>query len=98
MELSERYRQCLLLIFVCDGQSTKPILLPAPRLLLLAIALLMAVAAGLISLFTAAWPLGVIAAVVILLGATAGSGTACSWRKSYATSAQRKSASRYREV
>jgi MFS family permease len=44
---------------------------PAPRLLLLAIALPMAVAAGLMSLFTAAWPLGAIAAVVILLGATA---------------------------
>jgi predicted MFS family arabinose efflux permease len=43
----------------------------APRLLLLGIALLMAVAAGLMSLFTAAWPLGAIAAVVILLGATA---------------------------
>jgi predicted MFS family arabinose efflux permease len=44
---------------------------PAPRLLLLGIALLMAVAAGLMSLFTAAWPVGAIAAVVILLGATA---------------------------
>jgi predicted MFS family arabinose efflux permease len=43
----------------------------APRLLLLGIALLMAAAAGLMSLFTAAWPLGAIAAVVILLGATA---------------------------
>lgn len=43
----------------------------APRLLLLGIALLMAVAAGLMSLFTAAWPVGAIAAVVILLGATA---------------------------
>jgi MFS family permease len=31
----------------------------------------MAVAAGLMSLFTAAWPVGAIAAVVILLGATA---------------------------
>jgi predicted MFS family arabinose efflux permease len=44
---------------------------PSPRLLLLGIALLMAIAAGLMSLFTAAWPLGAIAAVVILLGATA---------------------------
>jgi len=44
---------------------------PAPRLLLLGIALLMAVAAGLMSLFTAAWPVGAIAVVVILLGATA---------------------------
>lgn len=43
----------------------------SPRLLLLGIALLMAVAAGLMSLFTAAWPVGAIAAVVILLGATA---------------------------
>jgi len=43
----------------------------APRLLLLGIALLMAVAAGLMSLFTSAWPLGAIAAVVILFGATA---------------------------
>jgi MFS family permease len=42
-----------------------------PRLLLLGIALLMAVAALLMSLFTAAWPVGAIAAVVILLGATA---------------------------
>ena len=42
-----------------------------PRLLLLGIALLMAIAAGLMSLFTAAWPLAAIAAVVILLGATA---------------------------
>src|ERR1043166_10088524 len=31
----------------------------------------MAIAAGLMSLFTAAWPLAAIAAVVILLGATA---------------------------
>jgi hypothetical protein len=31
----------------------------------------MAIAAGLMSLFTAAWPLGAIAGVVILLGATA---------------------------
>lgn len=43
----------------------------APRLLLLGIALLMAAAAGLMSLFTPAWPIGAIAAVVILLGATA---------------------------
>lgn len=43
----------------------------APRLLLLGIALLMAVAAGLMSLFTAAWPVSAIAAVVIMLGATA---------------------------
>jgi len=43
----------------------------SPRLLLLGIALLMAVAAGLMSLFTTAWPVGAIAAVVILLGATA---------------------------
>ena len=43
----------------------------APRLLLLGIALLMGVAAGLMSLFTAAWPVGAIAAVVILLGTTA---------------------------
>jgi MFS family permease len=43
----------------------------SPRLLLLGIALLMAVAAALMSLFTAAWPVGAIAAVVILLGATA---------------------------
>jgi len=43
----------------------------APRLLLLGIALLMAVAAGLMSLLTAAWPVGAIAGVVILLGATA---------------------------
>jgi MFS family permease len=43
----------------------------APRLLLLGIALLMAIAAGLMSLFTTAWPVGAIAAVVILLGATA---------------------------
>jgi MFS family permease len=43
----------------------------SPRLLLLGIAGLMAIAAGLMSLFTAAWPLGAIAAVVILLGATA---------------------------
>jgi len=43
----------------------------APRLLLLGIALLMAVAAALMSLFTSAWPVGAIAAVVILLGATA---------------------------
>jgi MFS family permease len=42
-----------------------------PRILLLGIALLMAVAAGLMSLFTAAWPVSAIAAVVILLGATA---------------------------
>jgi predicted MFS family arabinose efflux permease len=44
---------------------------PSPRLLLLGIALLMAVAAGLMSLFTEAWPVAAIAAVVILLGATA---------------------------
>lgn len=43
----------------------------APRLLLFSIALLMAVAAGLMSLFTAAWPVSAITAVVILLGATA---------------------------
>jgi hypothetical protein len=43
----------------------------SPRLLLLGIALLMAVAAGLMSLFTTAWPVGAIVAVVILLGATA---------------------------
>jgi MFS family permease len=43
----------------------------APRLLLLGIALLMAIAAGLMSLFTPEWPVGAIAAVVILLGATA---------------------------
>ena len=43
----------------------------SPRLLLLGIAVLMAIAAGLMSLFTAAWPVGAIAAVVILLGATA---------------------------
>ena len=43
----------------------------SPRLLLLGIAILMAVAAALMSLFTAAWPVGAIAAVVILLGATA---------------------------
>lgn len=43
----------------------------APRLLLLGIALLMAVGCGLMSLITAAWPVGAIAAVVILLGATA---------------------------
>ncbi len=43
----------------------------APRLLLLGIALLMAVAASVMSLFTPAWPVGAIAAVVILLGATA---------------------------
>jgi predicted MFS family arabinose efflux permease len=43
----------------------------SPRLLLLGIALLMAVAAVLMSLFTAAWPVIAIAAVVILLGATA---------------------------
>ncbi|MBR1031499.1 MFS transporter [Bradyrhizobium liaoningense] len=43
----------------------------APRLLLLGIALLMAIAAGLMSLFTATWPVCAIAAVVILLGATA---------------------------
>ena len=43
----------------------------APRLLLLGIALLMAEAAGLISLFTSVWPVSAIAAVVILLGATA---------------------------
>ena len=43
----------------------------APRLLLLGIALLMGVAAGLMSLVTAAWPVSAIAAVVILLGATA---------------------------
>jgi MFS family permease len=43
----------------------------SPRLLLLGIAGLMAVAAGLMSLFTAAWPVGAIAAVVILFGATA---------------------------
>ena len=43
----------------------------SPRLLLLGIALLMAVAAGLMSLFTAAWPVAAIAAVVILLGGTA---------------------------
>jgi len=41
------------------------------RVLLLGIALLMAVAAGLMSQFTSAWPLGAIAAVVVLLGATA---------------------------
>lgn len=41
------------------------------RLLLLGIALLMAVAAGLMSQFTAAWPLGAVTAVVVLLGATA---------------------------
>jgi predicted MFS family arabinose efflux permease len=46
-------------------------LVAAPRLLLLGIALLMAVGCGLMSLFTAAWPVGAIAAVVILLGATA---------------------------
>jgi predicted MFS family arabinose efflux permease len=44
---------------------------PSPRLLLLGIALLMALAAGLMSLFTAAWPVAAIAAVVVLLGATA---------------------------
>src|ERR1017187_8099523 len=44
---------------------------PSPRLLLLGIALLLAVAAGLMSLFTEAWPVAAIAAVVILLGATA---------------------------
>jgi MFS family permease len=44
---------------------------PSPRLLLVGIALLMAVAAGLMSLFTTAWPVGAIAAVVILLGAMA---------------------------
>jgi len=43
----------------------------APRLLLLGIALLMAIAAGLMSRFTAAWPVGAITAVVILFGATA---------------------------
>jgi MFS family permease len=43
----------------------------SPRLLLLGIALLMAIAAGLMGLFTTAWPVGAIAAVVILLGATA---------------------------
>ena len=43
----------------------------SPRFLLLGIALLMAAAAGLMSRFTAAWPVGAIAAVVILLGATA---------------------------
>jgi predicted MFS family arabinose efflux permease len=43
----------------------------APRLLLLGIAVLMAVAAGLMSLFTVAWPVAAIAAVVILLGGTA---------------------------
>lgn len=43
----------------------------APRLLLLGIALLMAVGCGLMSQFTAAWPVAGIAAVVILLGATA---------------------------
>lgn len=43
----------------------------SPRLLLLGIALLMAVAAALMSMFTTAWPVGAIAAVVILLGATA---------------------------
>src|SRR5574338_171675 len=43
----------------------------APRLLLLGIAVLMAVAAGLMSLFTPAWPVAAIAAVVILLGTTA---------------------------
>ena len=43
----------------------------SPRLLLLGIALLMAVAAGLMSQITTAWPLGAIATVVILLGATA---------------------------
>jgi predicted MFS family arabinose efflux permease len=45
--------------------------LAAPRLLLLAIALLMALAAALMSLFTPAWPVAAIAAVVVLLGATA---------------------------
>lgn len=43
----------------------------APRLLLLGIALLMAIGCGLMSLLTAAWPVSAIAAVVILLGATA---------------------------
>ena len=43
----------------------------SPRLLLLGIAVLMALAAVLMSLFTVAWPVGAIAAVVILLGATA---------------------------
>ncbi|HEY6802474.1 MAG TPA: MFS transporter [Pyrinomonadaceae bacterium] len=50
--------------FIADRVSS-------PRLLLLGIALLMAIAAGLMSLFTVAWPVGAIAAVVILLGATA---------------------------
>ncbi len=45
--------------------------LAAPRLLLLGIALLMAIAAALMSRFTPAWPVGAIAAVVVLLGATA---------------------------
>lgn len=45
--------------------------LAAPRLLLLGIALLMSIAAALMSRFTAEWPLGAIAAVVVLLGATA---------------------------
>lgn len=43
----------------------------APRLLLLGIAVLMATGCGLMSLFTEAWPVGGIAAVVVLLGATA---------------------------
>jgi MFS family permease len=43
----------------------------SPRLLLLGIALLMSVAAGLMGLFTTAWPVAAIAAVIILLGATA---------------------------
>lgn len=50
--------------FIADRVSS-------PRLLLLGIAFLMAVAAGLMSLFTAAWPLAAIATVVILMGATA---------------------------
>ena len=43
----------------------------APRLLLLAIAMLMAVAAALMSVLTAEWPVSAIVAVVVLLGATA---------------------------
>jgi len=50
--------------FIADRVSSS-------RVLLLGIALLMAVAAGLMSQFTSAWPLGAIAAVVVLLGATA---------------------------
>jgi MFS family permease len=50
--------------FVADRVSS-------PRLLLLGIAVLMALAAGLMSLFTPVWPVGAIAAVVVLLGATA---------------------------